>query len=245
MTTRAQLKRRALDGLGGYYWSGFLVCLIAMLLGGAGGGNPLSGLSGGARAVSSGGDTGFGSGEISSSTALVIMGILMTVIVTMWVVGILWSSLVGNVIRVGSCRYFVESQEQQRSAGLGMIFSGFTGGNYLNVVKVMFMKGLFEALWSLLLVIPGVIKSYEYYLVPYLLAETPDLPYREALRISREMMDGHKWRAFVLELSFIGWLLLGSLLCGLGVLFVRPYQSATFAEFYLDLCRVPGAENVV
>ena len=192
-----------------------------------------------------GGGDGFGSGDISSSMALAILGILMAVIATMWVVGILWSSFVGNVIRVGSCRYFVESQELGRSAGLGQLFSGFSGGNYLNVVKVMFMKGLFETLWTLLLIIPGIIKSYEYYLVPYLLAETPDLPYREALRISSEMMDGHKWRLFVLELSFIGWLFLGSLLCGLGVLFVHPYESATFAEFYLDRCRVPGAENVV
>lgn len=245
MTTRAQLKRRALDGLGNYYWSAFLVCLIASLLGGAGGGNPLSGLSGGARAVNSGsaGGAGFGSEEISWTVGIAIMGILLAVFATMWVVGILWSSFVGNVIRVGSCRYFVESQESKRSVGVGVLFSGFARGNYLNVVKVMFMKGLFETLWTFLLIIPGIIKSYEYYLVPYLLAETPDLPYREALRISAEMMDGHKWRLFVLELSFLGWLLLGSLLCGLGIFFVHPYESATMAEFYLDLCRVPGVER--
>ncbi len=244
MTTRKELKRKALDGLGGYYWTGFLVCVIAMLLGGAGGAkNPLSGLTG--SMGSSGVEEIAGSSEPTSSMALVILGVLVTVLGTMWLVGILWSSFVGNVIQVGCCRYFVESQEIGRSAGLGQVFSGFGGGNYLNVVKVMFMRGLFQMLWTFLLIIPGIIKSYDYYLVPYLLAETPELSYREALRISTEMMFGHRWRLFVLELSFIGWNILGSLLCGIGVLFVRPYESATFAEFYLDRCRVPGAENVV
>jgi len=247
MTTRAELKRRALDGLGNHYWSAFLVCLIATVLGGAGGGNPLSGISGGKKILNSGspGGAGSGHGDISFSVGVAILGILLMVIATMWVLGILWGSFVGNVIRVGSCRYFVESQELKRYAGLGLAFSGFTRGNYLNVVKVMFMRGLFQMLWTFLLIIPGIIKSYDYYLVPYLLAETPELSYREALRISTEMMFGHRWRLFVLELSFIGWNILGSLLCGIGVLFVRPYESATFAEFYLDRCRVPGAENVV
>ena len=234
MTTRKELKRKALDGLGGYYWTGFLVCVIAMLLGGAGGAkNPLSGLTG--SMGSSGVEEIAGSSEPTSSMALVILGVLVTVLGTMWLVGILWSSFVGNVIQVGCCRYFVESQEIGRSAGLGQVFSGFGGGNYLNVVKVMFMRGLFQMLWTFLLIIPGIIKSYDYYLVPYLLAEYPTIDRKEAFRLSKVMMDGNKLDTWVLELSFIGWYFLGALCCCLGGVFVHPYREATLAELYLKL----------
>ena len=72
-------------------------------------------------------------------------------------------------------------------------------------------------------------------MVPYILAENPDMKAREALRLSKEMMDGQKWNAFVLGLSFIGWQLLGTLLYGIGTFFVQPYVDATFAELYAVL----------
>lgn len=77
--------------------------------------------------------------------------------------------------------------------------------------------------------------QYCYLMVPYILAENPDMKAREALRLSKEMMDGQKWNAFVLGLSFIGWQLLGTLLCGIGTFFVQPYVDATFAELYAVL----------
>lgn len=77
--------------------------------------------------------------------------------------------------------------------------------NYVNILKTMFMMFLFVFLWSLLFVIPGIVKTYEYRLVPYLLAENPDMDYREALDTSRRLTDGQKADIFVLDLSFIGW----------------------------------------
>ena len=103
----------------------------------------------------------------------------------------------------------------------------------------MFTKNLIVFGWWLLLVIPGIIKSYEYAMVPYILAEHPDMEYRTALSKSREMMDGHKWDFFVLQLSFIGWEMLGILMCCIGIIFVMPYEYATFAEFYLNISRKP------
>lgn len=101
---------------------------------------------------------------------------------------------------------------------------------------VMFMQNLYIFLWTLLLVIPGIVKSYSYRMVPYIMAEQPDINYRDAIRISREMMDGEKMNTFVLDLSFILWGLLGAVTCGLGAVFyVKPYVEATNAELYVTL----------
>ena len=102
--------------------------------------------------------------------------------------------------------------------------------------RVMFLRGLFTALWSLLLVVPGIVKGYAWRLVPYLLAENPNLDYRRALDLSAAMMDGHKMDVFVLDLSFFGWNLLSAATAGiLGVLYVNPYVAATNAELYIAL----------
>ncbi len=247
MSTRAELKGRAKKGLRNYYWAAFLACLITGIFGGNvfQSGSGATGYFQNQDAVT-GGSEGFlpKFSGVSPGILLALLGILATAILIIWALSFVLSTFVGNVVQVGCCRYFVESQEQKSSAGIGKLFSCFKGGNYLNVVKVMFMRGLYEFLWSLLLIIPGIIKSYEYYLVPYLLAEKPDMDYREALRTSKEMMDGHKWRTFVLELSFLGWDFLGIMLCVVGDLFVVPYKSATYAELYLDLCRERSGQSV-
>ena len=97
------------------------------------------------------------------------------------------------------------------------------------------MKDLIIFGWTLLLIIPGIIKTYQYAMVPYILAEYPDMDYRSALDQSRNMMDGHKFQFFVLQLSFIGWEILGILACCIGIIFVLPYENATYAEYYEEL----------
>lgn len=102
----------------------------------------------------------------------------------------------------------------------------------------MFLRGLYIFLWSLLLFIPGIIKSYEYRMVPYLLSECPQMGSSEAFRVSKEMMYGQKMEAFILDLSFIGWEILSVCTCGLvGLFFVNPYKYATNAELFLELKR--------
>lgn len=107
--------------------------------------------------------------------------------------------------------------------------------NYLNGVGTMFVTNLFVFLWSLLLIIPGIIKSFEYVMVPYLLADNPSLPGSRAREISRMLTNGEKWNIFVLELSFLGWCLLGLLCFAVGIFFVVPYFNATLAELYIYL----------
>ena len=90
-------------------------------------------------------------------------------------------------------------------------------------------------LWLLLLVVPGIIKAYEYSMIPYLLAENPSLSASEAFSLSKQMTTGQKMDLFVLDLSFLGWIILGAICCGIGLLFVQPYPEATKAEVYLIL----------
>jgi len=94
--------------------------------------------------------------------------------------------------------------------------------------------GFFVFLWTLLLIIPGIIASYSYAMVPYLMAEFPDLSVMDALRESKRLMQGNKWRLFCMEISFIGWILLGSL-AFIGFLWVNPYMDAARAAFYMDV----------
>ena len=98
------------------------------------------------------------------------------------------------------------------------------------------MKGLFQFLWSLLFVIPGIIKAYEYRMIPYILSENPEISRERVFEISKKMMMGNKWNTFVLDLSFLGWEILSGLTIGiLGIFYVNPYVQSTNAELYAYL----------
>ena len=112
---------------------------------------------------------------------------------------------------------------------------------YKNVVKIIFLRNIKIFLWSLLLVIPGIVKAYEYRMISYLLAENPNLSEEEAFRLSKQMMDGQKAEAFVLDMSFLGWELLSSLTWGiLGIFYVQPYICLTDAALYEKLSEMHG-----
>lgn len=133
-------------------------------------------------------------------------------------------------IEVGCKEFFLKNTESK--AELGELKKGFTPA-WLRNVGALFLSGLFIALWSMLFVIPGIIKLYSYRMVPYILAEDPEIGANEAITRSREMMNGHKWNAFVLDLSFIGWALLSGLTFGiLSIFYVNPYIYQTDAELY-------------
>ena len=108
--------------------------------------------------------------------------------------------------------------------------------HYKNVVKTAFLRDLFIWLWSLLFIIPGIIKSYEYRLVPYIVSENPNINYKDALAESKKLMQGNKWKSFVLDLSFIGWDILSLMTWGfLDIFFVGPYKASTDAALYETL----------
>ena len=133
-------------------------------------------------------------------------------------------------LEVGGRRFFLVNTVNRAELGE---FAWAFRNNYINVVKTMFFRGLFTFLWSLLFIIPGIIKGYSYSMVPYIMAEFPQMDSMEAINYSRKMMDGEKLNKFFLDLSFIGWIILTVFTCGiLGVFYVFPYTAATDAEFY-------------
>lgn len=138
-----------------------------------------------------------------------------------------------NPLSVGGCRFMVKSVADV--AQVKEIAYGFDH-SYRNVVKVLFFRDLSVFLWTLLFVIPGIVKMFQYYMVPYILTEYPDMEYREVLQMSRDMMEGNKWKTFVLGLSFILWDFFGAITFGVGeILYVQPYRQLTFAALYCKL----------
>lgn len=146
-----------------------------------------------------------------------------------------------NPFRVGVDRFMLKSVDDK--AQIKEIAYAFDH-SYINVVKAMFHMDLRVFLWALLFIIPGVYKKYQYRMVPYILAEHPDMDYKEVLQMSRDMMDGEKWHAFVLDLSFILWHMLGMITCGIvEVFYVNPYVELTDASLYRRLCELHENTN--
>lgn len=120
--------------------------------------------------------------------------------------GLAYSFLAANPLIVGKREFFLESigiTDEEAKPGIRTIFYSFTRGRYWRTVKVMFARDFFVGLWSLTIV-GGIIKFYEYRPIPFLIAEYPELNRKEIFRLSKEMMKGHKWELFVMDLSFIG-----------------------------------------
>ena len=148
---------------------------------------------------------------------------------TSLVIGLL-SLLVLNPLIVGCRRFFL--QNIRGDGNLKHLGAGFSG-EWGNVVLTMFLQGLFTLMWGLLLVVPGIVKAYSYRLTPYLLLEHPGLSGTKAITLSQRMMSGHKREAFLLDLSFIGWFLLGLLTLDIsGIFYARPYYYSADAELY-------------
>ena len=126
---------------------------------------------------------------------------------------------------------FLMQAREGRTIDLNDTFIGFKndfGGNLL----IGLLSGLFIFLWSLLLIVPGIVKAYAYSLAYYIKVDHPEYGWRECLDESQRLMTGHKWEKFVLDLSFIGWGVVGSLCFGVGTLWVAAYMTATEAQYY-------------
>jgi uncharacterized membrane protein len=116
---------------------------------------------------------------------------------------------------------------------MDMLFAGFQ--NFGNALGAYLLSGLFIFLWSLLLIVPGIIAGFAYSQILFLLADDRTLGPMDAIRKSKQMMEGHKWRLACLQFRFFGWGLLCLLTCGIGFLWLIPYYNATMARFYDDL----------
>lgn len=150
------------------------------------------------------------------------------------IIGFVIKLLIVYPIEIGKNNFFMGIREEEKT--LDSLIFIYKSGQLKNTIFTMFMKGLFQFLWSLLLVIPGIIKAYEYRMIPYILSENPEISRQRAFEISKRMMMGNKWNTFVLDLSFLGWEILSSFTIGiLGIFYVNPYVESTNAELYAFL----------
>lgn len=236
MWNRQLLKTNAKAALSRNYWPAVAVSFIITLL------------SGGVGAAGSSYSNTAQSGEsfqdifawensgINIAVMITIIIALVTAIAIGTLIGAVFQIFLVNVLRVGSERFFVIGGSYENQPKVSLLGYGFKDGKYLNIVKTIFLKDLFQWLWSLLFIIPGIIKGYEYRMIPYLLAENPEMDYKTAFALSKKMMTGEKWNAFVLDLSFIGWMLLSICTCTiLAIFYVNPYINMTNAQLYLAL----------
>lgn len=171
-------------------------------------------------------------GFFSSPVAYPMIITLITGLVFSSVISIVLRLLVFTPMSVGGKRYFLKLRKNQPTE-IGEVAVNFKDKTFISIAKTTFFKDLYTALFTLLFIIPGIIKSYEYSMVNYILAVRPDIDHRDALRLSKEIMRGHKFEFFILTLSFIGWNILTAFTCGLlSLLYVNPYIQATNAEFF-------------
>ena len=170
-------------------------------------------------------ESGLGMFSSVLSTEIVFMGILLAIL------RVILNFVIINPVIVGHASFFYKNRYEKTS--VGELAFAFNREELFPVVKTMFLRDLYVTLWTLLLIIPGIVKNYAYRMVPFILSEYPQMSAKEALRLSDEMTRGHKAKMFVLDLSFFGWYLLGAITFGLSdIVFTTPYVYATEAELY-------------
>lgn len=157
------------------------------------------------------------------------------IILLIGVIGSLcYNIFVRNIVQVGVARFFLENVHYKKTR-MGRISYLYQIGKVGNVAKIMFLKNLFLLLWDLT-IIGGIIKHYSYRMIPYILAENPGMCRKDAFLLSRRMMNGQKWRVFLLDCSFILWLIPTVLTLGIfDYFFLYPYRAAADAELYFAL----------
>ncbi len=221
MWTNGELKKTGKAAFLANYWRSVGAALILWLL------------VGGFSASQSGKDKYEQAVNHSGKLSSVLIMVLLVALVGSIVVGLLIKIFIYNPLQVG-CYAFFKENVTRPGASLDTILSGFS--EYGRIFLTLLLRDVYIILWCLLLIIPGLVKAYSYRMVPYIIKDEPELSPTEAIARSRQMMDGWKWQAFMLDLSFIGWFLLGVLTGGILLIFwTNPYKENTDAALYLAL----------
>ena len=148
---------------------------------------------------------------------------------------------VGALILSGPMTYgvayvFLKQSQDGQPMNVADVFRGFPedfGGTLL----LGLLSSLFTFLWGLLLVVPGIVKAYSYSQAFFVKVDRPEYDWRACMDESIQLMDGHKMDLFILDLSFLGWYIVGALCIGVGTLWVYPYHMAARTKFYEELTR--------
>lgn len=145
------------------------------------------------------------------------------------------SVLIYGPLSLGLAKVLLKVLEEQK-INVEMLFSGFQ--DFSRSLVAGLLIGIYVFLWSLLLVVPGIIAAFSYSMTFFIMEENPQLSAQEALQASKNMIYGHKWRLFDLWFSFIGWFILCIISFGIALIYVAPYFHTALAVFYADLKQV-------
>ena len=262
MWIRSELKERGKISFKRFYWKSVLVCFICLLLSGGIGSGVSNRISDTYTSTINNNyeddyidweyydedeyvDEYYYDDEIDQefnnaleSFESIFMGgffvLFIGIIIVAALIGFVIKLLIVYPIEIGKNNFFMGIREEEKT--LDSLIFVYKSGQLKNTIITMFMKGLFQTLWTLLFIIPGIIKAYEYRMIPYILSENPEISRKRAFEISKQMMKGNKWNTFVLDLSFLGWQILSGLTIGiLGIFYVNPYVQGTNAELYAYL----------
>lgn len=235
-----ELARRALSGK---WVSAVLTTLVASILGAdimVNGGSSTSGITNSVTNVVNRGN-GDGSSydgilaSMSITSMTYILGAVMAVVSILIIVGLV-QYVIGSFVSLGLIQYNLDLIDG-KDVEFGQIFS--KASMFGKAFWLRLRMDIFTFLWTLLLIILGIIKSYAYSMSGFILAENSEMTAKEAMKVSEKMMAGNKWRLFCLQFSFIGWQLLCILSLGIGFLWLTPYMNAATAAFYDEISREP------
>lgn len=236
MKCAADFRQEARAALQGKWPLAILVGLVAAILGGATSGGPefkINFTGGSLNAnIQYAGQTIYSWGDgITPGLRTFLVGGAVYLILAAIVVGVLYFVL-GSVVKVGYARFNLDLTAGE-TPSFETLFSYFP--HWKTVAAAQLLQTVYIFLWTLLLVIPGIVAGYSYAMTGYILAEHPELSASEAIAQSKAMMEGNRWRLFCLQFSFIGWDILCALTLGIGNLALRPYRHAAEAAFYREL----------
>lgn len=215
--TYSDYRRVARENLEGNYWQSVLVAFVAALLG----------------AILTGG-TIF-SVNVDAEVLESLPRIVVRYLAIMGGISGFLSFvrfIIGGTVQLGYTDYLLK-QHIHAHFDINNLFDQFH--RFKDGFLQSFLRGLYTALWSLLFIIPGIIKSFSYAMTPFIMAENPNMTASEAIEASKQLMDGHKGELFMLDLTFIGWELLAALTLNIGYIFLNPYKNAAYAAFYKNL----------
>ena len=220
-----ELRAKAWNSLKGKYWMAFGVVIVTGLICSIG--NVFTSIGQNLSKVLEQVDPAE-MDNVMATGALVLNGL----VIASSIIDLLISIFVNNAVTVGLCNYFIKNTDSKPS--FKDAFSGFKV-KYGRNTGTLLLVAVKTVLWTCLFIVPGIIKSFEYAIIPYILADDAEISSKDAFKKAKEMMNGNKWRLFKLEFSFIGWFALCVLTLGIGTFFLIPYVSAAAAEFYMEL----------
>lgn len=239
MLKSKELRTKAWDSLKGKYWIAFAATIISGLL---------ISISSCFTTIASeiAGITESIKGVELTDQELLGLATILVASAFIALVGIIIAFFINGPAIIGCCKYFIKNTDSKPC--VSDVFSGFKTRYGRNLIASLLIA-IKTVLWTLLFIIPGIIKSFEYAIIPYILADDETISTKDAFKKAKEMMRGNKWKLFVLNFSFIGWILIcvaigtiGALICppliilaAVGALFLTPYIDAANAQFYVEL----------